>query len=154
MNIRSLTSSCLAACLLVMTFASATFAQDQRVVERISSAQMKSLVEMEGFPNVEIDGDDDLIVRMQGYRIIIFVRGNNYQQIKYRFAVGGTKFTLRDVNEWNRSMTFSKAYLDNDGDPVLEMDVDLEGGVTLARIKDSIRTFNTSLAAFLREVAL
>lgn len=128
-------------------------AQDNRVVQTLNSAQMTALLQDQGFSNVEIDRDDDIIVRMQGYRVLVIVRGGNYSRILYRFALAGTSATLRDVNEWNRTKLFTRAYLDNDGDPVLEMDVDLDGGVTIARIKDSIRTYNVSLAAFLREVA-
>lgn len=139
--------------LLAFASASVANAQGSQVVETITSEQMRSLFHDQGFSNVEIDSDDDLIVRMQGYGILVFVRGNNYSNIQYRFSVGGTSTTMRDVNDWNRSKKFTKAYLDNDGDPVLEMDVDLEGGVTWKRIEDSILTYNQSLVAFLREVA-
>lgn len=143
----------LAACLIMLLSASIVHADDSAVIHSLSSAQMKSFLQAEGFPNIEIDSDDDLLVRMQSYRIIIFVRENNYRNVKYRFALANTSATLRDVNEWNLNKSYTKAYLDNDGDPVLEMDVDLEGGVTVARVKDSIRTFNQSMSLFLREVA-
>ncbi len=143
----------LTVCLLMLASASIVNAQDTRVVQTLTSAQMKSLLQDQGFPNVEVDSDDDLIVRMQGYRVIVFVRGGNYSRIQFFFALGGTSATMRDVNDWNRTKLFTRAYLDNNGNPVLEMDVDLDGGVTIARIKDSIRTYNQSLAAFLREVA-
>lgn len=143
----------LAACLIMLLSASIVNADENTVIHTLTSAQMKSFLQDEGFPNIEIDSDDDLLVRMQGYRIIIFVRENNYRNIKYRFALGNTSATLRDVNEWNLNKSYTKAYLDNDGDPVLEMDVDLEGGITITRAKDSIRTFNESMTLFLREVA-
>ena len=139
--------------LLAFASASVANAQESQIVETITSEQMRSLFHDQGFSNVEIDSDDDLIVRMQGYGILVFVRGNNYSNIQYRFSVAGTSTTMRDVNDWNRSKKFTKAYLDNDGDPVLEMDVDLDGGVTWKRIEDSILTYNQSLVAFLREVA-
>jgi hypothetical protein len=142
----------LTACLLMLASASIVNAQDNRVVQTLTSAQMKSFFQDQGFTNVEVDSDDDLIVRMQGYNILVFVRGNDYSSIMYRFSIGETSATMRDVNDWNMSKKYSKAYLDNDGDPVLEMDVDLEGGVTIARIKDSIRTFNLSLSEFLKDI--
>jgi hypothetical protein len=142
----------LTACLLMFASTSIVNAQDTRVVQTVTSAQMKSFFQDQGFTNVEVDSDDDLIVRMQGYRILVFVRGNDYSSIMYRFSLGETSATMRDVNDWNMNKKYSKAYLDNDGDPVLEMDVDLDGGVTIARIKDSIRTFNLSLSEFLKDV--
>lgn len=138
-------------CFLIFASASIVHAQENRVIERLSSEKMKSLLQSEGFTDIEITSNDDLIVKMQGFRIAIFVRGGDYSRIKY-FFITDANMTLRDVNDWNREKTFTKAYLDNDGDLVLEMDVDLYGGVTIARIKDSIRTYNMSLLAFILEI--
>lgn len=138
---------------LCLFFTLPTYANDRTVVEKMTSIEMKKLITDEGFSDVTIDGDDDLIVKMNGYRVLVFVRGNNYTNIQYRFSIGGTSATLRSVNDWNRTKKFTKSYLDNDGDPVLEMDLDLDGGVTIAKIKDSILTFSRSQAAFLMEVA-
>ena len=139
---------------LLLAFATQfAHANPQQVVESLSSAQMKELFHNEGFTDVVIDSDDDLIVRMNGYRVLVFVRGSNYSRIKYVFAIGGTNATMDKVNDWNATKLFGRSYLDRDGDPVLEMDVDLDGGVTIARIRDSIRTFAQLQSAFLREVA-
>ena len=140
------------ALLFAMT-ARVAVAEDSEMVKTMTSAQMKALLADQGFTNVTIDEDDDLIVKMTGYNVLIFVRGNNYTFIKFRFAVAGTTATLSRVNDWNRKMNFTKSFLDEDDDPVLEMDLDLEGGVTIARIKDGIRTFSQALNHFLREVA-
>lgn len=142
----------LTACLLMLASASIVNAQDTRVVQTLTSAQMKSLLHDQGFPDVEVDSDDDLIVRMQGLTVIVFVRGNNYSNIKYVFSLSGASATMRDLNDWNSTRNFTKTYLNNDGDPALEMDVNLRGGVTIERIKNSIRTYDFSLATFLREV--
>lgn len=140
------------ALVFVLSCTSLATAEEIRIVESISSAEMKSIIEQEGFPGVTIDGDDDLVVKFQGYDVLVFVRGNDYSSIRYRFAISGSDATLRDVNAWNRSKLFTKASLDDDGDPVLEMEIDLEGGVRIERIRDSIRSWNESLATFIREV--
>jgi hypothetical protein len=57
------------------------------------------------------------------------------------------------VNDWNRDKNYTKAFLDKDGDPNLEMDLDLAGGVTVARVKDAISTFEQSLKAFQKMLA-
>lgn len=38
------------------------------------------------------------------------------------------RITLDQINDWNKSQRFGRAYLDKDGDPILEMDVDLDDG--------------------------
>lgn len=52
------------------------------------------------------------------------------------------------INEWNRTKRFSRSYIDREGDPILESDIDLEGGVTEKAIVTWIQTFAISLRAF------
>lgn len=44
------------------------------------------------------------------------------------------------VNQWNKEKRYGRSYIDNDGDPCLESDLDLDGGVTKERIVDFLRT--------------
>jgi hypothetical protein len=125
---------------------------DQQVVETISSQLMRDLLLAEGFTDVEIDQDDDIIVRMNGYRLIIFVRPNEYSTILFRFAISGSNADYLTVNDWDKTRLYTRAFLDEDGDPVLEMDLDLTGGVTIARIRDAIRTYSQMHASFLVEI--
>ncbi|WP_024119306.1 YbjN domain-containing protein [Thermus thermophilus] len=48
-----------------------------------------------------------------------------------------------------RSKLFSRAYLDEDGDPVLEADLDLEGGVTNGAIRALLENFRDSMREFI-----
>lgn len=55
-----------------------------------------------------------------------------------QFAIGfdmaqGT--TTAHVNDWNRRNRFAKVYLDDENDPWLEFDVNIEGGVTQANLR-------------------
>lgn len=134
--------------LLLAALATPAGAAERDLYISISSTRMQQLFAAEGFPDAQIDGDDDLVVRMHDYQVLVMVRSNNYATITYRFAVRAA-VSPRMINDWNREMHFSKVYLDREGDPVLEMDVDLTGGVTEARIRDSIETFADSLAAFI-----
>jgi hypothetical protein len=43
-----------------------------------------------------------------------------------------------------------RAYLDKDGDAVIEWDVDLEGGTTAGALKESIRTYRLGVMTFVR----
>jgi len=56
--------------------------------------------------------------------------------------------TLERINAWNREKRFSQAYLDEDGDPALESELDLEGGVTRQAIISFLETFEVSLSRF------
>jgi len=52
------------------------------------------------------------------------------------------------VNTWNAKHRFGRAYLDSDRDPTIEMDVDLDGGVNLKHIKESIETWRVIATNF------
>ena len=41
-----------------------------------------------------------------------------------------SKTSIYDVNRWNQNKRYGKAYLDHDGDPVIDFDLDIKGGLT------------------------
>jgi len=65
-----------------------------------------------------------------------------------------TPFELSTANDWNRQARFGRAYVDDQCDPVIELDVLLSGGVTLETIKAYIDVFvdsALSLASFIQQ---
>lgn len=62
--------------------------------------------------------------------------------------------SLLAVNEWNRTKRFGRAYLDAENDPVLESDLDLEGGVSAEAIGEWIRTFGLLLLQFTEHIGI
>ena len=53
------------------------------------------------------------------------------------------------INQWNQSQRFGKAYLDTEGDPVLEMDLDLDdGGLSRLLFIDNIEFWTSVLDKF------
>ena len=57
-------------------------------------------------------------------------------------------FTLAQVNEWNLSRNFGRAYLDGEGDPVLDFIINLDGGVTARNLDDSFDWWRVILGEF------
>jgi len=57
--------------------------------------------------------------------------------------------TLDEINQWNSSQRFGRAYLDKEGDPVLAMDVDLDhGGVSAPLFIDNVEFWASVLPKF------
>lgn len=50
--------------------------------------------------------------------------------IVFRTSFRSHNVSLEKVNEWNKSKRYSRCYLDKDGEPVLQLDLDLAGGIT------------------------
>jgi hypothetical protein len=86
-----------------------------------------------------------LVVDYNGLKARLYTQGKNAQL--YAAFVGANP-PMDAINEWNKSKRFSRAYVDSDGDPVIESDVDLEGGVTHGAVVEWVRTFNLSIRAF------
>ncbi len=59
------------------------------------------------------------------------------------------RVSLEQINEFNRSQRFGRAYLDKVGDPILEMDVDLDdGGLSQALFIDNVEFWGSVLLKF------
>jgi hypothetical protein len=52
------------------------------------------------------------------------------------------------VNEWNRERRFGNAWIDEERDPWLELDLDLEGGATAAQVRDYVELWDALLGQF------
>ncbi|SEQ43456.1 Putative sensory transduction regulator [Devosia sp. YR412] len=55
---------------------------------------------------------------------------------------------LDDINAWNRDKRFSRAYLDERGDAVVEMDLDLVQGVTPNYLSSQLALWEQVVAEF------
>ena len=65
----------------------------------------------------------------------------------------GYNGNLDFINDWNRTKRFSRAYLDRDGDVVLETEVDIEPGMSEEAIKTWIKGFGVILNFFQHSLA-
>lgn len=133
--------------------AGASLGDDAQVVERISAEGMELICAELGYLGTRIDEDGDLYVTMQGYEVLMLV--GTYDGVYVSLVTGfrDSPVGLKQINAWNRDNRFSRAYLDRDGDPIVEAELDLAGGVTIARIKDFVRTFGTlSLPEFVLHI--
>ena len=65
----------------------------------------------------------------------------------------GNKVNITKVNEWNKKHRFSRAYIDDSGDPVLESDLDFDGGVTLDSLKLFVTVFKSSATEYKKFLA-
>lgn len=56
---------------------------------------------------------------------------------------------LARINEWNKTHRFARAYVDDDGDPVIEMDVDMDfNGIARENFYANLEIFIASIPKF------
>jgi len=115
----------------------------------ITPAALTQLMSEEGYAVEEEDGVDWKIDGVNTH--LLFMDGTQSIQFYVAYENSGDS-TLEKVNEWNKSKRYSRSYLDDDNDPVLELDLDLAGGVTRDRILDFLKTCRASTSAWVREV--
>lgn len=131
-------------------------AEAQAVMREISPERMTEILTSMGLEAREAPGAPDgeqapLLVELGGYRALVFLLNENTDAQLY--VVFDGKVKTDRVNEWNRDHRFARAYRDEDGDAVLEADLDFAGGVTEEAVKAWVRLFRDmamSYADFVR----
>lgn len=102
------------------------------IISEVSPRELERIMEDEGY-NVDVNRDGSIQWTMEigrgEFSALIFISDDN-ESIQFWTYFTSDQTSLRDVNRWNQKRRFSRSYLDDDNDPILEMDKDLEGGVT------------------------
>ena len=133
-------------------YASPTYGEEfsPEIQEEMSVEKMMELMKKEGY-SVTLDDDGDILWKIEGYNTWILLEDDGSTILFYTGFVD-TNTTLRDVNDWNQNKKYSRSYIDDDGDPNLEADLDLNGGVTMGRIVTYLKTCHISFQTWLSEV--
>ena len=120
------------------------------VRQRITVWKISETMKQEGYA-VTIRDESYVEWRIDGRKSQIFVADDG-QSLQFHAAFLDTQATLATVNDWNRSKKYSRSYLDKDGDPHLELDLDLSGGITEARVIDFLATCRQSFERWVKDV--
>ncbi len=128
------------------------------VLTTVSGEEMAQIVRDEGYsPELDRDsrGDPMIRFRVEGYNCLLFFYGvKEGRAISVQFrAAFREKVPIEKVNEWNRKKRFLKVYLDEDDDINMDMDVDLEGGVTREYLAERLRTWRAAFLTCVRFLA-
>jgi len=115
------------------------------VITTLSPKAAEQILKGMGF-EVEQPKEGVFVFPLAGYKALLFLSKNRTSLQLY--AGFKKKASVAKVNEWNKSKRFSRAYIDDEGDPVIESDLDLEGGSTVGAIQEFIRTFRLSVDAY------
>ncbi len=137
-------------------------AESPAVVTLIDAKMPEKILEVaKGFGSAELskDGNGDPVIsgRIEGkkYQISFFgcSGGSKCHDIRLSTGWSNTKVGLEQVNAWNRTKRYGTAYLDDEGDPILSMTVNLEHGVNRSNLDDTFDDWSTVIRAFEKEVA-
>lgn len=140
----------------VLRSGGAAHAGSAGVFDTLSMESVATALKSEGYAAElipgEDGGDDSVLWKMNGFKSHIIPYDDGHS-IQFYVCFSGTSATLEKVNEWNRSKRFSRSYLDSEGDPCLELDLDLAGGIARDRLIDYFKTCAVSFDQWHDEVA-
>jgi hypothetical protein len=127
---------------------------DAQVVTTITGIRLNDILEAAGFKGGKVDEDGGVLIRISN-KPVYFTVDDDQESIQAHTAWmtdEQSRPSADKMNDWNRTKRYSKVYFDSDRDPVLQLDLDLAGGVTVARIKDFAFTTQVSITKFTEEV--
>lgn len=123
-------------------------------------AQVASAMADAGYPTERTatsDGTPKLDGKIDGWTYSVYFYGCNGDDCNaVQFAAGfdedqPMKYDI--INDWNTNNRFGRAYLDAEGDPWVEMDINMEGdGVSLTNFNESLAYWDTVLKAFTKHI--
>lgn len=130
--------------LLALGLGLSTTSYAGEVITSLTNAEIEAVInKYSGGDYTDLE-DGDFSFELAGVKVLLFHKGKNMQLYSgFKHAASVAK-----MNEWNKAMRFSRAYIDDEGDPVIESDLDLEGGATLGAVEEFINTFKMSVDAF------
>jgi hypothetical protein len=122
----------------------------------VTSAEVAKALQDKGYrAEVTTGSDGDPLIKSAAdgtnFRILFYSCSKAQRCASIQFVAA---FDLDDglklsrINAWNSSKRFGRAYLDDDMDPFVEMDVDFEHGATSEAIANNVDTWAAVLPAF------
>jgi hypothetical protein len=111
-------------------------ADTRKVVTRCTNSMFEDTVKELRY-EFSVIADDTYRFEADGLKVVFINKKLDVQL----YAVWDEDVSIEHVNQFNQQMRFIRAYLDEDGDPVLEADLDFEGGVTQDSFERFIRLF-------------
>lgn len=121
---------------------------DRTVVDKVSLEQMQAIMKSEGY-TWTLTEKHDILWKIDGYNVVILVMDSSLSCL---FGYNDITPSLEQINAWNRSKRFSTSYLNEKGHPFLELDLELDRGVTVGRIKDYLKTCRVSISKWSAEL--
>lgn len=116
------------------------------LITRITAEDLLRLLAQEGLVP-ERKTETMILAKMDMVNVLFFVQ-EDALAIQAYAGFKSDNATEARMNAWNRDMRYSRAYIDNDGDAVLELDLPLRGGVTQASFSSFIKTVRMSVAQY------
>lgn len=124
---------------------------EERLGKDYSDDQLVAMLQDEGFRKVEIVEPTVLEITIDGLEYYLFVYDDGDLQLW--FGLTDYDVGIEDMNEWNRTRRLTRAYIDDENDPILEADLLANAGYTARQLAEWVSVFDGISRAFRDYVA-
>lgn len=114
--------------------------------KKFTDAELVTIMKNDGYSAVSIAEEGILEIKIDGKSYMMLNNDDGDLQAYYGFS--GANVTTDDINEWNKDMRLSRAYLDDDKDPILEADLLANAGLTEEHVTEFLDVFVQSVNAY------
>jgi hypothetical protein len=151
-----MTKLSIAGSMLTLGLAISAGAEAQTIVSAEHPDQLVSIIQDLGFQaKLEKDNVGDPVIRSSSggvdFRIYFYECKNNKRCQSLHFSVGydlADGSSLDAVQQWNADKRFASAYLDDEADPFLQMDLNTEGGITQDNFENTFELWQSLKGEF------
>lgn len=121
----------------------------EALVDAFTDQQISDLLEVFGYTPRVVD-DGSITFELGAARVMMFNHWDGDLQLYY--VMTGGSWDHRAVNDWNRTRRHSRAYIDSEGDLVLESDLLSLGGMTERQFASFVMLYEKTLELFVVEI--
>ncbi|MBA4503681.1 YbjN domain-containing protein [Marinobacterium marinum] len=141
----------------IMLLTAGLCAANVQAASQVDATDPQQILELaKGFGSATLEEDDygDPLItgRINGSKYGIYFYGcddnRDCTDIQFSAAWSGYDITLEQINDWNLNKRYGKAYLDDDGDPTVELIVNLKYGVSRDNLDDTIDWWKLTMTEF------
>lgn len=133
--------------LLLFCFASAvTLAAEPTLKKTYTDEELVAILEAGGYRSAEVADDRVISVKLDGMTFALYAYDDDDLQLY--FGVTGYDIEAETINQWNRTRRLSRAYLDDENDPILETDLLANAGFTAEQFLEWLEVFTWSAVEF------
>ena len=123
----------------------------QKVVMKATPKFVETLLDKLEF-DYKPSGKTGYLIKLEGVKMLVLIESSGGLMLYCGFQ--GVKVDTKKINEWNKKQPFSRGRTStNRNDPVLESDLDFDGGVTLESLKIFITVFKSSAMEYKKFLA-
>ncbi len=143
-------------CAMVLPAVADELPADSVVVRSLSRTQVQELLLACGLEvtlKPDVTESEPVTAKMRDYNFEIYFYDDS-TAIQFHTSFGDVDVSLRALNSFHERYRYGRSYLDENGDPHLEVDLDLGGGVTVGALKEFIATCDVVFGYWLEEVIL